>query len=271
MLAVTIGCDPELFIKDMANEQFVSAHGRIPGTKKDPFRVDGGAVQIDGTALEFNIDPASTKIEFVGNVHRVMSTLGRILVSNGDNHLAMVAEPVAEYDPEYFRSIPREALELGCEPDYNAWTAVMNPLPDGARHFRTGSGHIHIGWTSDEDPFDKDHYKTCCEVAQQLDYYLGLPSLVFDQGGIKRRELYGKAGAFRPKPYGVEYRTLSNAWLRSEALISYVYDQASLALKEFQTGEFLPDIFGSAAKNVIDNNRDPTRLLKACDIVLPEV
>jgi hypothetical protein len=29
----------------------------------------------------------------------------------------------------------------------------------------------------------------------------------------ERRKLYGKPGAFRPKPYGCEYRVLSNAWV----------------------------------------------------------
>ncbi len=36
----------------------------------------------------------------------------------------------------------------------------------------------------------------------------------------ERRGMYGKAGAFRPKPYGVEYRTLSNAWLSNDERIS---------------------------------------------------
>jgi hypothetical protein len=35
--------------------------------------------------------------------------------------------------------------------------------------------------------------------------------------------LYGKAGAFRPKPYGAEYRTLSSFWIFSEPLREWAY------------------------------------------------
>ena len=45
---VCIGADPELFLKK--NGKFHSAYGTIPGTKRKPYPVPGGAVQIDGMA-----------------------------------------------------------------------------------------------------------------------------------------------------------------------------------------------------------------------------
>jgi hypothetical protein len=54
-----IGADPEFFLRDKATGKFVSAHGLIPGTKRQPMKVDKGAVQVDGMALEFNIDPVT--------------------------------------------------------------------------------------------------------------------------------------------------------------------------------------------------------------------
>ena len=63
-----------------------------------------------------------------------------------------------------------------------------------------------------------------------MDATLGLASLLFDPD-TKRRSLYGKAGAFRPKSYGVEYRVLSNRWIKGIPLMRYVYNLSFLAIK----------------------------------------
>ena len=62
-----------------------------------------------------------------------------------------------------------------------------------------------------------------------MDLFLGCPSIILDKDN-KRRELYGKAGAYRNKPYGVEYRTLSNFWLTSSKLMQWVYKRTAFAL-----------------------------------------
>jgi hypothetical protein len=49
--------------------------------------------------------------------------------------------------------------------------------------------------------------------------------------GILRKKLYGKAGAFRPKSYGVEYRTLSNFWIFEEKYIDWVYSAVESSLQ----------------------------------------
>ena len=51
---ILIGADPELFVKK--DGVVVSGHDLIQGTKADPFPVQDGAVQVDGMALEFNIE-----------------------------------------------------------------------------------------------------------------------------------------------------------------------------------------------------------------------
>jgi hypothetical protein len=216
-LEILVGADPEVFMK--RDGVFRSAHGAVPGDKKNPFKVKCGAVQVDGMALEFNIDPAKNEKEFVTNLKTVMGVLQSMVP---DYELAAV--PVANFDEEHMKAQPLEALELGCEPDFNAWEGgAVNPRPDGAVNFRTGAGHVHIGWGKDFDINDPDHLEACQMVVKQLDYYLGLGSLVYDEEGAKRRVMYGAAGAYRPKSYGVEYRVLSNAWLKSEELMSWVF------------------------------------------------
>lgn len=229
-MTILIGADPEIFV---ANDKgkIVSAHGLVPGTKADPHKVPHGAVQVDGMALEFNIDPAATEEEFVHNIQSVMNTL-----------ISMVPElqprivPTAKFTKAYLGRQPKEAVELGCDPDFNCYTGEENPMPDATALYRTASGHIHVGWTEDMDISDPGHMEACKMLAQQLDWFLAVPSLMFDKDK-KRRELYGLPGAFRPKPYGMEYRVLSNAWLTDAKLISWVYQNTKLAYDRLAGGE----------------------------------
>ena len=222
MRNILIGADPELFLVDPNSGEFVSAHNLIPGTKYDPHPVQYGAVQVDGTAAEFNIDPAANSEEFSRNIYAVLDSLRNMVP--GYN---LSVSPTATYNKSYFeKDIPPDAKRLGCDPDFNAWTCLENPQPNpGKVPFRTGAGHIHIGWTTGQDVYDADHYLECARVARQMDYYLGIWSLLWDPDPT-RRNLYGKAGAFRPKGYGMEYRVMSNAWLKSSILINWVYEAA---------------------------------------------
>lgn len=214
MKTILIGADPELFAK--SGDTYLSAHGMIPGDKKNPHRVKDGAVQVDGMALEFNIEPAATRQEFRTNIYSVLEQL-RAMVPE----VEVVADPVARFTEDYMATQCREALELGCDPDYNAWTGLRNRRPDVSLPIRTGSGHVHIGWTETE--IDQAHIDMCEPFVRQLDFYLALVSLTFDSD-TERRSMYGQAGAYRPKTYGLEYRVLSNKWLSDPTLVDWVYD-----------------------------------------------
>jgi hypothetical protein len=245
---ILIGCDPELFVRNPNSREYVSAHGMVPGDKHVPFPVMDGMIQVDGMALEFGIAPAATETEFVSRIRSVMGELR----NHVDPGYEIVGHPTATFEPAYFKTVPSYAKELGCTPDFNAWTGKENPRPKGNVNFRTGAGHIHIGWTEDANVYDDEHLDTCRRVARQMDYYLGIYSLLWD-GDAKRRELYGKAGAFRPKPYGVEYRTLSNAWVNSEMLMRWVYRAALLGTQNclFNGKEAVND-YGDSARDIID-------------------
>jgi len=97
---------------------------------------------------------------------------------------------------------------------YDAWTGGQNPTPDVNTPFRTGAGHLHIGWTEGQDIALDQHKQICEHLIRNLDLYT-TPFLMLEED-VLRRKLYGKAGSYRPKSYGVEYRTPSNVWLTSE-------------------------------------------------------
>ena len=73
------------------------------------------------------------------------------------------------------------------------------------------------------------------EVIKAMDVFLGIPSVLMDSGEM-RKQLYGKAGAFRPKSYGCEYRTLSNFWTFEDRYIKWVWDNTQRALDAVQQG-----------------------------------
>jgi len=232
----TIGADPEVFVRCKKTGAFVGAHGLIEGTKENPVDLPGGFCQgqVDGMALEFNTFPARCVKDFARHICLGKKGLQRKMTSfwewdnggwnyrlkNKNPTLRIVLVTTAEFSQEEWDRAPQEAKILGCEPDFNAWTEQVNKPPNAAATFRTGAGHVHIGWGKRFDLTD-DFLKVCAGFAREMDAVVGVASLLWDQD-TKRRELYGKAGAFRPKSYGVEYRTLSNSWVRNTALASYV-------------------------------------------------
>lgn len=245
-LDILVGADPELFVRKAGKKQFQSAHGLIQGDKKNPQKVNCGAVQVDGMALEFNIDPAKNEKEFITNITEVMRIMGEMVPG-----YEMVPKPVANFTKLVLSKQPKEALELGCEPDFNAWMGgAANPRPNGEVNFRTGAGHVHIGWTKDADIAAPGHMEACIMAAKQLDYYLGLGSLIFDVD-TKRRTLYGAPGAFRPKPYGVEYRVLSNAWLQSEELMGWVYRMTIKGINDLFNGKAAYKAFDNVVRKAL--------------------
>lgn len=235
-MKIKIGADPELFIRDRKSLEFVSAAGHLPGDKKNPFKVEKGAVQVDGVAFEFNIDPVETEKDFSKNINTVMAQMTEMVTKvNPDWELVPVA--FAEFTKENWKKIDRKAKILGCDPDYN-YRGEINPNPSASfagQSFRTASGHIHIGWSEGESPEDPVHFEDCRFVA---DGFSRSPDFLY-MHGVKRgryfdlyhepeeqRRLgyYGAGGAFRAKTYGVELRSPSNHWLRTPERISNVYN-----------------------------------------------
>lgn len=256
------GADPELFVSQ--GDRFVSGHGMIPGDKKNPYPVKFGAVQVDGMALEFNIVPVEDEAGFIHNLTEVMTQLKAMVPGYELNAL-----PCVEFSKEVMEAQPKEALVLGCDPDFNAWTQNTNEAPNASVNFRTGSGHIHIGWTDGENVEDPVHREGAFRIARQMDFFLGLPSLFFDND-TKRRELYGKAGACRVKPYGVEYRVLSNSWLRSKALMSWAFRSAKHGMLQAEQGVFLEDKFGDIQEIINTSNlKEANSILKHAKISMP--
>lgn len=253
----TIGCDPELFIQDDKGA-FISAHDIIPGSKSSPMEVLSGAVQPDGTAAEFNIHPAITAEEFSKNIKDVLTELSSRVQSHNPKY-RLVVSPTATFKPKYFLQLPSQAKALGCEPDFNAYSGQPNPMPVTKLPFRTGAGHAHVGWTNGQGINDSAHFYDCVEAVKQLDSVLYPLSLLWDNDE-RRRSLYGKLGAFRPKHYGVEYRPLSNAWVADPDLHIWLFNATKHAMEMLdQDVPLCKDYFQQSIIKEIQEGRQPSR------------
>ncbi len=264
MHGLTFGCDPEIFIFDQNNGRYVSPDGIIPGTKSEPYRVGGGAIQQDGMAAEFNIDPVDNYKDFNNNINKVLRTMSRMLP---DGHV-FLDKPSVVFTPEVWEGASEKAKELGCSPDFNAWTGEVNPPPNPEATpnpmMRTASGHLHFGWTDDANMSDPDHIKNCRDLVKQMDWWLGTWSLNIDPDPT-RRLLYGKAGAMRFKPYGVEYRVLSNFWVLKPSARLKVWNRMQAAIWGMKD-KFFPetsaknkfyDFNGAVIKSINESKIDP--------------
>lgn len=216
----TIGCDPEVMVADIKTNSMATAIDVLGGSKDKPLKVKKGAVQEDNVLAEFNIDPASTKLEFVGNINVVMRQLRGMLKARGLRPVYLASH---SFKPEVL-SHPKAWL-FGCDPDFNAWLdGEVNIAPYSVNpYLRTAGGHIHVGW---DNPTEQERLN----VIRWMDLFIGVPSIILDSD-ITRRELYGKAGAYRPKSYGAEYRVVSNFWIKSPALMRWVYDMTKRAVE----------------------------------------
>ena len=218
----------------MTNEQGLirSAHGIVPGTKEAPHSVTGGAIQVDGLALEINIIPAGNVIDWGRRISTVLDELKKALPAG--HGIRMKGH---HYFPEkYMETLHPDSLELGCDPDFDARTKAPNPAPNGATSLRTAAGHIHFGWTEEEVP-DEWFFELCCDFVRHLDMSIGLYCYLLDPDK-ERKALYGKAGAFRPKPYGLEYRTPGNAWLQKAHTIATIFHISATSFRNYSNHSF---------------------------------
>jgi hypothetical protein len=215
---VTVGADIEVFLQDKDTKQIVSAEGIIQGSKDSPFQFkDGGfATSLDNVMAEFNIPPAKDADEF----HRNISEALAYIQSAIPNNLVTLAMPSAYIDPRWLQT--DNAKMFGCEPDYSVWNyGQMNDKPNSETNLRSCGGHIHIG-------YQKPSMDVSSMIIRAMDIFIGLPSIIQEPDN-ERKMLYGKAGAFRYKRYGAEYRTVSNYYLNSPILTKWAFNNTLLA------------------------------------------
>lgn len=236
---VQIGADIEVFIQDLETNEIVSAEGLIRGTKKAPFVFDESnkyfATSLDNVLAEFNIPPVTSQEDFYNYLHKSLNYIKGTIPKG----MCVAIQPSAYLHDRHLQT--EQAQTFGCELDFNAYTRHPNYInPTDNANLRSAGGHIHIGY---ERPaiYNVLNYipdEERISLVKTLDFFVGIPSVLMEPEN-KRRCLYGKAGAFRPKPYGVEYRTTSNYFLRDKETTDWLYDSVQASINFINDGNTL--------------------------------
>ena len=260
----TIGTDPEFFLRRKEDGKLISAIPHIKGTKESPEKLpNGGQLQFDNVAVEFATAPAENGMDLV---NKIRETFKDVLVKLPKDH-ELVADPSAHFDSDQLEC--DEAQAFGCDPDYDAWVPKENDPPVcGESNFRSCGGHIHVGKVEgDDNDFLLDPWGKI-RLVKTMDCIHGIISVLLDSSekAVARRKLYGKAGCHRPVIKeagghydGVEYRVLSNFWLKSPELVMLMDSLTTDALKVVRAEaevELIEAIGGGdVVQNIINEGR----------------
>jgi hypothetical protein len=247
---ITLGSDPELMIYSKDEGRIVSSLRVFKGRDKTkPIQLgDGIRMYPDNVLLEAAFPPTSS-------IEGMMVMLRTVLVRMQERlgpRFQLVAKAANMYEAKEL--VSKKAREVGCNPSFNVYARRPNPIVQFNDGLRSGSFHLHVGYPGLDDIHEKD------ALVKLLDVFVGCASVVFDKDETSplRRALYGRAGEFRPTPYGVEYRVLGNWALRCPAVTQLVWDLVAHACHHYEIGDARPIIeaVGSSRVQLAINNND---------------
>lgn len=243
---ITLGTDPELFLKK--DDKIISAIGKIGGSKSDPQPIseDGHFIQEDNVAIEYNIPPCVSRKDWVYHNNFVKDYLETLVSGMG---YTLAIQPSALLDDD---QLDNDIAKLaGCEPDFDVWKEGINQPADlSSTNLRSAGGHISIGW-------DNPTQEQQLDMVKAMDATVGLESVLLDDD-TRRKELYGKAGCFRFRDYGIEYRSLSNFWIKSDESLQWSWDKTMEAIDLLNTGkiEQVKELGEYIVEAINTNNKD---------------
>ena len=216
-----IGADVEAFLYSNKENRFVPCVGVLPGTKENPFPLPGMpkgyAVQEDNVMVEFNIPPKKTPGQFTTAIHKAVSGVRAMLEEKYPTEFRMYFKADARFMQKDLTS--QQAKLIGCEPDFNAYEGgVMRRDPPPIGVHRGAGGHIHLGGDFQCPDFI---------AALFADLSLGVAAYT-KLTKARRDDWYGKPGVYRPKPYGIEYRSPDCMWAQDQDSTGHVAHNAIL-------------------------------------------
>lgn len=239
MKGLTFGCDVEYFLKQQGVNNPQAACGWFGGTKQEPVQFPGEEkgfmYQEDGCTLELNTPVSTSAVEFKRRVKQMILLAHHLVeIKAPSDHMLCLDSPTMYLNSSSMsgrgRYIPRkkypQAYVIGCDPDFDAYLMNQRPLMDIGElgDMRFAGGHIHVGYDVAACP--RELFVRCMDA-----YLAPIHKKLYDMGDYAanlRFNFYGYPGIFRPKEYGVEYRSLNSMWTTK------LLDQTITVLKKME-------------------------------------
>lgn len=252
-----MGCDPEIFLMNPTGK-IIPSCGLIGGTKKEPKDIGKGVkVQEDNVTLEFNCDPVEHEMDSGLFVNSALNAFRHV-----NNYISKLGYIYSQESSVKFSDADLkhpQANVFGCDPDFNAHLqGAPNPPinTDNFKGWRSAGGHIHFGY--DVEKVEIPPW-ALVQLIEALVLFPYADLQTFAMIGQQRSQMYGKAGAYRPKPYGLEYRTPSNYWLFAGAsVVTHMGNVVLWAINNQDKARNLYDMINFSAVEREINTATPT-------------
>lgn len=200
-LDVLFGTDAEFFLQN-SRGQIIPASQVIPGLKHDPFKLENGVCHPDGLSLEVGCPPSDTPQGMLANLFKVIDEVKVKFLDPAGVTIANCFEVFVSdaVNPS------KDDLAFGCGSEYQLGSSHMYKQSDlsSTSQKRYSGFHIHIGYTKDQ-PDNYFSYVDAGRLVGLLDTLVGKHNINTSDA---RAMQYGGIGAFRVKPYGIEYRCM---------------------------------------------------------------
>lgn len=270
MESMMLGSDPEIFVENR-NGDMIPAFEFLPAKEEAVKTEEGESVYYDGFQAEFSVKPSKDIKEVMTSIkYGLVKLLERARAK--DKKAKLCTRNVVEVDMDYMASLPYHLTEFGCMPSFNIYD-ISGKKEEGCKvPYRFAGGHIHFG-LGDHSP------ELVNRVMRALDAIVGVAgvSLFENFDWNVRREYYGLGGEFRLPVYpngalGLEYRTLSNAWIINRELAHDMFDLARKIVGYAASGKEVSVDTGEVIETILVCDADKARkILERNKHVLDEV
>lgn len=246
----TVGSDPEVFVDDK-NGKNLPAFSFLPAKDKPTINGRGNTSYWDGFQAEFT---TASGMCLDGHVSSIFEGLKSVLdqARKADPGAKLSHKTVIDISQEQLTNAADEHIQFGCMPSLNIYGLKGSEMNGRHVPFRPAGGHIHLGVGKKTDEEVK-------QIVKALDAILGVAcvSLFASFDDVKRRQLYGLPGEYRLPAHGLEYRTLSNAWIVHPIVTYLVFGLARHAVMFAEQG-LLKYWKGSSAETI--------KVIMNCDV-----
>lgn len=228
--AVTMGCDPEFFFikgkKVVGSEKVLDIKNGL--TVVTSYGENVGKIVCDGVQAELNPPPQTCRAILGSKICESLIALKKEIEKEGKS-FKISFDPVVKITKKELDSLSEKSKVFGCAPSRSTDPDRLDTIPKADGYMkRAAGGHIHLGGKQNcPNAFLEPEL-----LVNVLDVLVGNTCVLLDrdESNVERRKMYGRAGEYRLPAHGIEYRTLSNFWLKSYPLMSFVMSLSRLAV-----------------------------------------